>query len=150
MWAAASPTTPRRWLQHRSWSLACRRSIHVDERARLSNEWAPSGGVAASKNEGAWPRCGVALQERKTTTRSQIITSFRCAFQIDTCRVYSPGTATSAVEFRSPLTLLQSHSGIFQLLPLGLRVQDKITRLVDHHMRALGAPNRLSYALQPS
>jgi prolyl-tRNA synthetase len=33
----------------------------------------------------------------------------------------------------------QSHAGIFQLLPLGLRVQDKIERLLDQHMRSLGA-----------
>ena len=30
--------------------------------------------------------------------------------------------------------LRQSHSGIFQMLPLGLRVQDKIERLVVKHM----------------
>ncbi|KAK0356194.1 hypothetical protein LTR91_019523 [Friedmanniomyces endolithicus] len=35
--------------------------------------------------------------------------------------------------------LRQAHSGIFHLLPLGLRVQDKIERLVDKHMLALGA-----------
>ncbi|KAK3067518.1 hypothetical protein LTR53_015573 [Teratosphaeriaceae sp. CCFEE 6253] len=35
--------------------------------------------------------------------------------------------------------LRQAHSGIFHLLPLGLRVQDKIERLIDKHMRALGA-----------
>lgn len=33
----------------------------------------------------------------------------------------------------------QSHAGIFQFLPLGLRVQEKIERLLDKHMRALGA-----------
>lgn len=33
----------------------------------------------------------------------------------------------------------QSRSGIFHLLPLGLRVQEKIERLVDKHMRAVGA-----------
>ncbi|KAK0846977.1 hypothetical protein LTS02_014675 [Friedmanniomyces endolithicus] len=35
--------------------------------------------------------------------------------------------------------LRQAHSGIFHLLPLGLRVQEKIERLVDKHMLALGA-----------
>ncbi|KAL7820475.1 hypothetical protein V8C44DRAFT_316744 [Trichoderma aethiopicum] len=35
--------------------------------------------------------------------------------------------------------LRQAQSGVFQLLPLGLRVQDKIERLVDKHMHNLGA-----------
>ena len=35
--------------------------------------------------------------------------------------------------------LRQAHSGIFHLLPLGLRVQDKIERLIDKHMQRLGA-----------
>ena len=33
----------------------------------------------------------------------------------------------------------QSYAGIFQLLPLGLRVQDKIERLIDKHMQNLSA-----------
>lgn len=33
----------------------------------------------------------------------------------------------------------QTHSGIFQLLPLGLRVQEKLERLIDKHMFRLGA-----------
>ncbi|KAH7017859.1 hypothetical protein EDB80DRAFT_706199 [Ilyonectria destructans] len=39
--------------------------------------------------------------------------------------------------------LRQAHSGIFQLLPLGLRVQDKIEKLIDKHMQSVGA-SRLS------
>ncbi|KIL84001.1 prolyl-trna synthetase [Fusarium avenaceum] len=35
--------------------------------------------------------------------------------------------------------LRQAHSGIFQLLPLGLRVQDKIEKLIDKHMHSVGA-----------
>ncbi|KAI7334224.1 prolyl-tRNA synthetase [Hortaea werneckii] len=35
--------------------------------------------------------------------------------------------------------LRQSASGIFHLLPLGLRVQDKIEKLIDKHMTSLGA-----------
>nr|POE58665.1 proline--trna ligase [Quercus suber] len=35
--------------------------------------------------------------------------------------------------------LRQAHSGIFHLLPLGLRVQTKIENLIDKHMRSLGA-----------
>ncbi|KLO94500.1 prolyl-tRNA synthetase [Fusarium fujikuroi] len=34
--------------------------------------------------------------------------------------------------------LRQAHSGIFQLLPLGLRVQDKIEKLIDKHMHSVG------------
>ncbi|POR35376.1 Uncharacterized protein TPAR_04430 [Tolypocladium paradoxum] len=39
--------------------------------------------------------------------------------------------------------LRQAHSGIFQLLPLGLRVQQKIEALLDKHMESIGA-SRLS------
>ncbi|EME49056.1 hypothetical protein DOTSEDRAFT_84523 [Dothistroma septosporum NZE10] len=35
--------------------------------------------------------------------------------------------------------LRQAHSGIFHLLPLGLRVQDKIEQLIDKHMQRIGA-----------
>ncbi|KAJ5946459.1 hypothetical protein N7454_003298 [Penicillium verhagenii] len=35
--------------------------------------------------------------------------------------------------------LRQAYSGVFHLLPLGLRVQDKLERLIDKHMRTLGA-----------
>ncbi|KAJ9647864.1 hypothetical protein H2199_001640 [Coniosporium tulheliwenetii] len=35
--------------------------------------------------------------------------------------------------------LRQAYSGIFHLLPLGLRVQDKLERLIDKHMRRIGA-----------
>lgn len=35
--------------------------------------------------------------------------------------------------------LRQAYSGIFHLLPLGLRVQDKLERLIDRHMSSLGA-----------
>ena len=34
---------------------------------------------------------------------------------------------------------MQAYSGIFHLLPLGLRVQEKLERLVDKHMRSVGA-----------
>ena len=33
---------------------------------------------------------------------------------------------------------LQAHSGLFQFLPLGLRVQEKIEKLLDKHMLQLG------------
>ncbi|KAF9889230.1 hypothetical protein FE257_007543 [Aspergillus nanangensis] len=35
--------------------------------------------------------------------------------------------------------LRQAYSGIFHMLPLGLRVQDKLERLIDKHMGSLGA-----------
>lgn len=41
--------------------------------------------------------------------------------------------------------LRQAYAGVFQLLPLGLRVQDKIERLIDKHMKRIGA-SRLSLA----
>ncbi|KAL4780463.1 hypothetical protein BJX76DRAFT_337950 [Aspergillus varians] len=33
----------------------------------------------------------------------------------------------------------KAYSGIFHMLPLGLRVQDKLERLIDRHMQSLGA-----------
>ncbi|KAE8355584.1 hypothetical protein BDV28DRAFT_146035 [Aspergillus coremiiformis] len=35
--------------------------------------------------------------------------------------------------------LRQAYSGFFHMLPLGLRVQDKLERLIDKHMRSVGA-----------
>ncbi|KAN0067644.1 hypothetical protein V8E54_014209 [Elaphomyces granulatus] len=35
--------------------------------------------------------------------------------------------------------LRQAYSGIFHMLPLGLRVQEKLEKLIDIHMRSLGA-----------
>ncbi|EXJ84787.1 prolyl-tRNA synthetase [Capronia epimyces CBS 606.96] len=35
--------------------------------------------------------------------------------------------------------LRQAYAGIFQMLPLGLRVQDKLERLIDKHMRSIQA-----------
>ncbi|KAF2491903.1 class II aaRS and biotin synthetase [Lophium mytilinum] len=32
-----------------------------------------------------------------------------------------------------------AHSGVFYLLPLGLRVQEKLERMIDKHMRSIGA-----------
>ena len=34
--------------------------------------------------------------------------------------------------------MLQSHAGIFHFLPLGLRIQEKIERLLDKHMAKIG------------
>lgn len=44
--------------------------------------------------------------------------------------------------------LFQSHQGIFQLLPLGLRVQQKIEDLLDKHMRSIGSFKTLRYQTQ--
>lgn len=33
----------------------------------------------------------------------------------------------------------QAHAGIYQLLPLGLRIQEKLERLIERHMKQLGA-----------
>ena len=32
----------------------------------------------------------------------------------------------------------KAHSGLFQFLPLGLRIQEKIERLLDKHMTKIG------------
>ena len=40
--------------------------------------------------------------------------------------------------FNCPDLALKTHSGLFQLLPLGLRVQEKLERLIDKHMVSLG------------
>ena len=34
----------------------------------------------------------------------------------------------------------QTHSGLFQFLPFGLRVQEKVETLLDKHMKQLGQP----------
>ncbi|MCJ1470244.1 hypothetical protein MMC07_008889 [Pseudocyphellaria aurata] len=56
------------------------------------------------------------------------------------------GIAYSAIEQEDSHSLLirggfmrQSHSGFFQLLPLGLRIQEKIEKLLDKHMVKVGA-----------
>ena len=37
---------------------------------------------------------------------------------------------------------LWAHAGLFQFLPLGLRVQEKVERLIDKHMLKLGSSDR--------
>ena len=58
----------------------------------------------------------------------------------------SSSEAVSCDKYHPPIPTLtthpnhvQAHSGVFHLLPLGLRVQDKLERLIDHHMATLGA-----------
>lgn len=43
----------------------------------------------------------------------------------------------------------KSASGVFQLLPLGLRVQDKISHIIDRHMRRFGEFDCLPIIAQP-
>ncbi|KAI4146705.1 MAG: hypothetical protein LQ340_005836 [Diploschistes diacapsis] len=73
--------------------------LHIDGRARLSNFWIPTGGIAYQENV-------------KEDSNALLI---RGGF------------------------MRQSHAGVFQLLPLGLRVQKKIEDLLDKHMSRLGA-----------
>ncbi|KAJ3527561.1 hypothetical protein NM208_g10643 [Fusarium decemcellulare] len=90
-------------------------------RNTLSTIWIPTGGITAIDDE--------SYRSRKADSR----------------RLSSPGIPKSATPYEPALTyaLPQAHSGIFQLLPLGLRVQDKIEKLLDKHMRSVGA-SRLS------
>lgn len=41
----------------------------------------------------------------------------------------------------SLFSLPKAHSGLFQFLPLGLRIQEKIERLLDKHMTKIGIFN---------
>ncbi|PSR91955.1 hypothetical protein BD289DRAFT_429994 [Coniella lustricola] len=95
---AARLTRPcARIQQSTSTATISKRALHVDGRARLTTQWAPSGGIAASVDEDAHGKL------------------IRAGF------------------------LRQTHSGIFHLLPFGLRVQEKLTRLIDRYMQGLGA-----------
>ncbi|KAF2089006.1 prolyl-tRNA synthetase [Saccharata proteae CBS 121410] len=70
-----------------------------DGRNRLTNFWAPTGGITPGTKE---------------TDHSHALL-VRAGF------------------------LRQAHAGIFHFLPLGLRVQEKLERLIDKHMRSIGA-----------
>ncbi|KAF2189656.1 prolyl-tRNA synthetase [Zopfia rhizophila CBS 207.26] len=75
------------------------RFITIDSRNRLSNFWAPTGGISPQDGE-----------------------------QDDSHTLLIRGGF-----------LRQAHSGVFHLLPLGLRVQSKLESLIDKHMLSLGA-----------
>ena len=60
---------------------------NTDGRVRLSNEWAPSGGIAASENEGMPQNTVLASMMRLET----IVTPCRCTFKIDPCWVSATG-----------------------------------------------------------
>ncbi|KEY67463.1 hypothetical protein S7711_02383 [Stachybotrys chartarum IBT 7711] len=66
-------------------------------------------------------------------------------------RVWAPTGAVTAAEGESGFEKLiragfirQSQPGIFQLLPFGVRVQDKIEKLVDKHMQSIVVPKGAS------
>ncbi|CAI6248226.1 unnamed protein product [Periconia digitata] len=75
------------------------RFITYKSRNRLSNFWAPTGGIAPQDGE-------------QDDSHSLLI---RSGF------------------------LRPAHSGVFHLLPLGLRVQNKLENLIDKHMQSIGA-----------
>jgi prolyl-tRNA synthetase len=75
-----------------------RRTLTIDHRQRLSNFFAPSGGIA--------PKDG--------------------------------SEDVHALLLRTGY-LRQAYSGIFHYLPLGQRVHEKLEKLIDKHMRTLGA-----------
>ena len=61
--------------------------------------------------------------------------------------IWVPGVSKIAADIKLDATALltragfirQAYAGIYQMLPLGLRVQSKIEQLIDKHMTALGA-----------
>ncbi|KAA8894091.1 prolyl-tRNA synthetase [Sphaerosporella brunnea] len=79
-----------------------RRNLTIDHRQRLSNFFAPSGGIAPTTKDGS-------------TTEDVHALLLRTGY------------------------LRQAYSGIFHYLPLGLRVHEKLEKLIDKHMRTLGA-----------
>ncbi|KAI9888441.1 MAG: hypothetical protein M1814_006946 [Vezdaea aestivalis] len=77
------------------------RDIHdgTDGRARLSDFWIPTGGIASASTDQEDPHALL----------------IRAGF------------------------LRQAHTGIYHLLPLGVRVQEKVENLISQHMKLLGA-----------
>lgn len=55
-------------------------------------------------------------------------------------------TGSSRCALRSD-TFIQAYSGVFHMLPLGLRVQEKLERLIDRHMNSLGMSLRCRLVL---
>ncbi|ETI21097.1 proline-tRNA ligase [Cladophialophora carrionii CBS 160.54] len=61
-------------------------------------------------------------------------------FWIPTVNVQKQDAATDATQLLIRAGFLrQAYAGIFQMLPLGLRVQEKLERLIDKHMRSVKA-----------
>src|SRR5258708_6479530 len=61
-------------------------------------------------------------------------------FWIPTVNVQKHDVAADATQLLIRAGYLrQAYAGIFQMLPLGLRVQEKLERLIDKHMRSVKA-----------
>ncbi|KAF1830614.1 prolyl-tRNA synthetase [Decorospora gaudefroyi] len=96
IWKAARQPQTIRLPTREIWNA---RFIATDSRNRLSNFWAPTGGISPQDGE-------------QDESHALLI---RGGF------------------------LRQAHSGVFHLLPLGLRVQNKLEALIDKHMHSIGA-----------
>jgi prolyl-tRNA synthetase len=105
--------------------------VQIDYRNRLSNFWAPTGGISAQDGE----------HGKLQTIRSDLGAnnsedeSYGMLIRAGFLRQVSPITSL----FTSYADHVQAHSGVFHLLPLGLRVQNKLENLIDKHMSSLGA-----------
>ena len=86
-----------------------------DRRKRLSAFWTPTGGIEAPEDaKGQNPHRSLAFQLTRIAGDSHSLL-IRGGF------------------------LRQAHTGLFQFLPLGLRIQEKLEKLLDKHMTRLGA-----------
>ncbi|MCJ1338201.1 hypothetical protein MMC09_003486 [Bachmanniomyces sp. S44760] len=86
------------------------RQLHSDGRPRLSNFWTPTGG---------FPKAQKSNKSKSPAT--------------------DPPKEDSNDLLLKTGFIRQAHSGIYQFLPLGLRVQEKLERLIDKHMSKIGA-----------
>ena len=53
---------------------------------------------------------------------------------LDTFDRYVQRMVAAAISTHS----IQAYSGVFHFLPLGLRIQEKLEKLIDKHMRLIG------------
>lgn len=61
-------------------------------------------------------------------------------FWVPTVKIHHQDEAPDATQLLIRAGYLrQAYAGIFHMLPLGLRVQEKLERLIDKHMRSIGA-----------
>ena len=89
--------------------------LQSDGRARTSGFWIPTGGITKKADKGMYESVEAADK-----------------YQAD-IEVEDAHDLLVRAGF-----LRQAYSGIFHMLPLGLRVQEKLERLIDKHMRSLG------------
>lgn len=95
--------------------------------------WVPTGGISATENEGMIFSVGFIEQHK------QLMDRIRCPCKAYTSWIHPAGQSNLICRHISIyLTEEQSHSGLFQMLPFGLRVQEKIEKLIDGHMQSLG------------